>query len=90
VYSNLLVAIEVGVFCLFLDKGYANMLAAYFAKGYDSRELFKGLKISKIPEFEEHMNQHHVIYIDLSRLPDPWTSFQEYFNNIVKMYHMRN
>lgn len=62
------------------------MLAAYFAKGYDSRELFKRLKISKVSEFEEHMNQHHVIYIALSKLPAPWTSIQEYLNNIEKYF----
>lgn len=66
----------------------ANMLGAYYTKGYDSHELFDDLKISKTDNYEKHMNKHNVIYIDLSRLPDPCESYQDYIkeikNNIIK------
>ncbi len=42
-----------------------SMLNAYYSKGCDSRELFKGLKIYDDPSFEEHLNKHNVIRIDM-------------------------
>ncbi len=45
-----------------------SMLNAYYSKGCDSKEMFKDLKISKDPRFEEHLNKHNVIWIDMSEL----------------------
>ena len=45
----------------------AAMLAAYYSKGCDSRELFKGLDIEGMPSFESELNQNNVIYIDISQ-----------------------
>ena len=36
----------------------ANMLAAYYSRGCDSRELFQGLKISKADACEKKLNQY--------------------------------
>lgn len=47
-------------------KSYAaNMLAAYYSKGADSKEMFSGLEISKCSDFEEHLNKYDVIHIDV-------------------------
>ena len=35
----------------------ANMLGAYFTKGYDSHFLFDNLAIAKAENYEKHMNQ---------------------------------
>ena len=43
----------------------ADMLAAYYSKGCDSREMFSGLEISKSPEFEKYINKYDVIHFDL-------------------------
>ncbi|MBQ8956177.1 MAG: AAA family ATPase [Lachnospiraceae bacterium] len=43
-----------------------NMIAAYYSKGCDSRELFSGLKISKTADYEEHLNRHNVIKVDVN------------------------
>ncbi len=43
-----------------------NMIAAYYSKGCDSRELFKDLKISKDKSYEEKLNRYNVIKIDLN------------------------
>ena len=43
-----------------------NMLSAYYSKGCDSRELFKGLKIYDTPEFEEKLGKYNVIKLDLN------------------------
>ena len=43
-----------------------NMLAAYYSKGCDSRELFSNLKIAGVPEFEDKLNRYNVIQIDMN------------------------
>lgn len=47
-------------------KSYAaNMLAAYYSKGAESWEMFKGLEISKAADFKKHLNKYDVIHIDI-------------------------
>ena len=43
-----------------------NMIAAYYSKGCDSRELFKDLKIAQNKSYEEYLNKLNVIKIDLN------------------------
>ena len=43
-----------------------NMIAAYYSKGCDSRELFTDLKIAKEKSFEKYLNRLNVIKIDLN------------------------
>ena len=43
-----------------------NMLAAYYSKGCDSRELFKDLKIAQDKSYEEYLNKLNVIKLDLN------------------------
>ena len=62
----------------------ANMLGAYYVKGYDSRPLFANLKVAKADTCLKHMNQHHVIYMDLSRTPDICRSYQDFIEDIMK------
>ena len=44
----------------------AKMLAAYYDRSCDSRNLFTDLQIASDPTFEEHLNKYPVIYLDLS------------------------
>lgn len=44
----------------------ANMLVAYYSRGCDSDELFRKLKISSSPSFKKHLNQYHVIHLDMT------------------------
>ncbi len=60
----------------------ANMLAAYYSKGINSNELFKGLAIEKKEGYREHLNQHNVISIDFSSLPGGCKSYDDYINFI--------
>jgi hypothetical protein len=46
----------------------ANMIAAYFEKGCDSRDLFQGRKLSQAEEWDKNLNQYDVIRIDLAYL----------------------
>ena len=43
----------------------ANMLAAYYSKGCDSRELFAGLQIEKNSDYEKYLNKYDVIHFDV-------------------------
>lgn len=44
-----------------------EMLAAYYSRGCDSAELFRGLKIEKEKSFSEHLNQYDVIYLNMQQ-----------------------
>ena len=44
----------------------AKMLCAYYCKDCDSRELFSDLKIAKDPSYKKHMNNHDVVYLDMT------------------------
>ena len=47
-------------------KSYtANMLAAYYSKGCDSKKMFSGLEIAQAPDFRQHLNKYDVIHIDI-------------------------
>ena len=43
-----------------------NMLAAYFSKGCDSRELFAPYKIAQAENFSENLNKLNVIQLDMN------------------------
>ena len=43
----------------------ANMLAAYYSRGCDSKEMFSKYKISAAPSFEKHLNKYNVIHINM-------------------------
>lgn len=41
----------------------AKMLASYYSKGSDFKNLFDKLSISKDPFYLEHLNRHNVFYL---------------------------
>jgi hypothetical protein len=44
----------------------ANMIAAYFEKGCDSRSLFEGRKLGETENWDKNLNKYDVIRIDLA------------------------
>ena len=44
-----------------------EMLAAYYSRGCDSRELFKGFKIEADKAFTEYLNRYDVIFLNIQR-----------------------
>ena len=48
----------------------ADMLVAYLSKGADSRDLFANKKIAQIPNWDENLNKHNVIYVDIQDMGD--------------------
>ncbi|MCR5788919.1 MAG: ATP-binding protein [Lachnospiraceae bacterium] len=48
-------------------KSYAaNMLEAYYDCSCDSHALFDDLEIAKDPDYEKHLNQYNVLYLDIT------------------------
>lgn len=62
----------------------ANMLGAYYTKGYDSHLIFDGLAIAETKEYETNMNQYNVIHIDFSRRPDYCEKYEDYIRDITE------
>ena len=46
----------------------ADMLVAYYTRDADSRRQFEGLRIASDPSFEEHLNSHDVIKLDMTQM----------------------
>jgi hypothetical protein len=44
-----------------------KMLAAYYSRGCDSKELFSGLKITHEDSYEANLNQYDVIYLNMQQ-----------------------
>lgn len=50
-------------------KSYAaQMLCAYYDRTVDSHNLFRKLRISEAADYERHLNQYDVIYIDMTNV----------------------
>ncbi len=58
-----------------------NMLVAYYSKGCDSDALFSRFKISKAPDYKKHLNQYHVIHVDIQN----FTSYGSMSDMIAQM-----
>ena len=43
----------------------ASMLAAYYGRGCDSREMFSGFEIAADESFEKHLNRYDVIFLNM-------------------------
>lgn len=49
----------------------ANMLAAYYSKGCNSKEMFSGLNISNMYSFDKYLNKFDVIHFDVQWFVEP-------------------
>lgn len=55
----------------------ANMLAAYYGRGCDSRALFESYKIAKCESYEKHLNQYNVIALNMQNFFSVVNSVEE-------------
>ena len=58
----------------------ADMLLAYYSKGYDGHKIFDGLKITDNDynaSYETHLNKYDVIYIDMNSIRDDYIAYTE-------------
>ncbi len=65
----------------------AMMLASYYSKSADCKNIFDNLQISKDKLYLEHLNKHNVIYMTLNQLPSPNCSYEEFINRYISMIY---
>jgi hypothetical protein len=61
----------------------ANMIAAYFEKGCDSRKLFENRKLGKTPDWDQNLNKYDVIRIDFAGIQAQKGSGDEMLDYVV-------
>lgn len=62
----------------------ANMIASFFSKAYDAQDIFQGLQIANIVDYEKYRNQFSVIHISFNELGGRCTSYAQYIERIEK------
>ena len=55
----------------------ADMIAAYYSKGCDSKELFDELLISKEDDYSKHLNKYNVIWLNIVNYHDEASDITE-------------
>ena len=69
-YTNSVVNTMQGYVCVSRPRRFgksvaANMLAAYYSLGCNSKELFERFKIAKERSYEKHRNQYNTIFLNM-------------------------
>ena len=97
-YTNRYLNTEEGFLCVSRPRRFGKsmtlrMLAAYYSRGCDSRELFAGFRIARDRSFEEHLNRYDVIYLNMQQFlieaePGKVTEYleQEVLRELRKVY----
>ena len=60
----------------------ADMVAAYYSKAVDSKDIFDNLNISKVNSYEENLNKYNVINISFNKMPDSGKTYDDYIKMI--------
>lgn len=62
----------------------ANMLAAYYSRGCDSKELFENLQIGKEESFSEYKNKYDVIFLNMQEFLSQTSDMEQMIKMIRK------
>lgn len=60
----------------------AQMLCAYYGKNCDSNDLFQNLSISAAASYRTHLNQHHVVFLNMQDFLSMTESIKEMISRI--------
>ena len=63
----------------------ANMLAAYYSRGCDARELFSQFEIAESDTFEKHLNQYNTIFVNMQEMLSRSKNVQELVARFQKL-----
>ena len=66
----------------------ANMIASFFAKNIESRDVFDSLEIAASENYARYLNQYRVIHIMFNELPDECQSYEQYISRIKALLCM--
>jgi len=58
----------------------AMMLASYYSKSADCKDIFDKLQISKDTSYLKYLNKCNVVYITFNQLPSPKCTYEEFIN----------
>ena len=88
--SNELIGIKDRYICITRPRRFgktlnAMMLASYYSKNADFKDLFDKLNISKSESYLDHLNKHNVIYITFNELPNPNCSYDEFIGRYTNL-----
>ena len=61
----------------------AAMLASYYAKNLNTKDVFDKLNVSNCESYEEHLNKHNVIYMSLNTSNFNFKTYAEYLHYFV-------
>lgn len=62
----------------------ANMIAAFFSTGCDSRSLFDKMKIAEKDCYDSNINRYNVIHISFNEIPSGCKNYDQYISRIEK------
>lgn len=60
----------------------ANMLTAYYSRGCNSGKLFEGLAIAQDVNYEKHLNQYDVIFLNMQEFLSRSSNMEEMIDSI--------
>ena len=63
----------------------AMMLASYYSKNADFKDLFDKLEVSKSATYLDHLNKHNVIYITLNEVPKANCTYEEFIGRYINL-----
>ena len=90
-YTNSILCSEQRFICVSRPRRFGksmalNMLAAYYSKGCESKEIFINKKIADCESFEQHLNKYHVLYLNMQEFLSKSKSVEEMFCLISKLF----
>ena len=56
----------------------AFMLASYYTKNLDTKNIFDKLNVSKCDSYEKHLNKHNVIFMSFNTKNENFTNYADY------------
>ena len=62
----------------------ANMIASFFSKACDARDIFQSMQIADAKDYERYRNQFSVIHISFNELGGRCVSYEQYIERIEK------
>ena len=65
----------------------AMMLASYYSKSADCKDIFDKLQISKDNSYSKYLNKCNVVYITFNQLPSPKCSYEDFINRYISMIY---
>jgi hypothetical protein len=88
-FINPLIDSENAFLCIARPRSFGKSvtlktLIAYYSKGCDSKDIFSKYEIAHDPSFLEHLNQHNVIYWDMSSYGTPEADFDQFLKEFNK------